>query len=80
MTRNDPLQPEREFLLKVTETELTLLVTSLEYMERRQLFLATLASNQGRDKESLARRESAGTTAKLSERLFAIGADEKEGR
>jgi hypothetical protein len=56
MTRNDPWQPERELLLKVTEMELTLLVTLLEYMERRQLFLVNLASNQGRDKESFAQR------------------------
>jgi hypothetical protein len=65
---------EKRYVLSVTETELTLLCSSLEYMERRQLYLANLASNQGREKERLARIESAGTTVKLSERLYAIGA------
>jgi hypothetical protein len=75
MKRQPPrTESEATFTVTVTESELTLLITSLAYMEKRQLFLATMASNQCRDKESLARRESAGTTAKLSERLFAIGA------
>jgi hypothetical protein len=76
MTPTDPLAPERQFTLTVTETELTLLCSSLEYMGRRQLYLATLAANQGREKERLARIESAGTAVKLSERLYAIGAKE----
>jgi hypothetical protein len=67
---------EESFTVTVTESELTLLVSSLSYMENRQLFLANLASNQGREKEALARRESAITTVTLSEKLYAIGAKE----
>jgi hypothetical protein len=59
-------EPESEFTLRVTQTELTMLVTALEYLERRNLFIATLADNQGRDKEAIARRESAATTVDFS--------------
>jgi hypothetical protein len=65
---------KREFVLKVTESELSTLVSALEYLERRQLFLAKLAGNQGREKEQLARIESSGATVKLTERLYEIGA------
>jgi len=78
MKRQSKPDSESSFTVTVTESELNLLVSSLEYMEKRQLFLATMAANQGREKESLARRESAGTTAALSEKLYAIGA--KEGK
>jgi hypothetical protein len=68
---------ERIYEISVTESELTLLCSSLEYMERRQLFLATLAGNQGREKEQIARIESGGTTVRLAEKLYAIGAKEE---
>jgi hypothetical protein len=66
--------PEREFSLTVTQTELTTIVTALEYLERRHLFIATLADN--REKEAVARRESAALASALSERLYAVGAKE----
>ena len=78
MKRQSKTGFESSFTVTVTESELNLLVSSLEYMARRQSFLENLATNQGRDREALARRESAGTTAALSERLYAIGA--KEGK
>jgi hypothetical protein len=49
MTPGNPLDPERQFTLQVSETELTLIISSLSHMERRQLYLANLAGNQGRD-------------------------------
>jgi hypothetical protein len=67
---------ESIFSVTVTESELTLLISSLAYLEKRQLFLANMATNQGREKEALARRESAATTVQLSEKLYAIGAKE----
>jgi hypothetical protein len=78
MKRPPKPEPEATFEVTLSESELNLLVSSLEYMASRQSFLENLAINQGRDREALARRESAGTTAALSERLYAIGA--KEGK
>ena len=76
MKRQPPAPaPEREFALTVTQTELTMLVTALEYLERRNLFIATLADNQAREKEAVARRESAALASALSERLYAVGAE-----
>ena len=80
MKRQPPATgPEREFALRVTQTELTTIVAALEYWERRQLFLSNLARNHGREKESVVRLESSATTAALSERLQVIGA-QKEGQ
>jgi hypothetical protein len=76
MKRQPTPDPEREFGLRVTQTELTMLVTALEYLERRNLFIATLADNQAREKEAVARRESAALASALSERLYAVGAKE----
>jgi hypothetical protein len=74
MKRQTATAPEREFALPITESELSTLVSALEYLERRQLFLAKLANNQGREKEAQARIESSGATVKLAEKLYAIGA------
>jgi hypothetical protein len=68
-------EKEPTYTLSVKESELTLLVSSLAYFEKRQLFLANMESRQGRDKQALARRETAAATFKLSERLYAIGAN-----
>jgi hypothetical protein len=69
MTAQEPM-----FTLTLSESELTLLISSLSYMENRQLYLSNIAKNRGRTKEAEARLESAATTAKLVERLYAIGA------
>ena len=69
-------EPEREFTIRVTETELNLLLSALEHLGRRQRFLANLATNQARENEARARTEAAAATVKLSERLYAIGAQE----
>jgi hypothetical protein len=58
----------------VTESELTLLVSSLAYMEKRQIFLSNLESNQGREKAALARLKTAAATVQLSDKLCTVGA------
>jgi hypothetical protein len=68
--------PEREFSLTVTQTELTTVITALEWMSRRQNFLALLATNQGRIAEADARCDRGSEIAALSERLQLIGAKE----
>jgi hypothetical protein len=60
---------EATFTLTVSESELTLLVSALSHMEKRQLYLEALARTQGREKEARARRESAATTLQLAEKL-----------
>jgi hypothetical protein len=69
---------ESIFTLQLTETELTLILSALSWLEKRQLYLENLARNHGRDREALARRESATTTVALSEKLYAIGAKEAQ--
>jgi hypothetical protein len=76
--KRQPPTPEGEFTLTISSFELTLLISSLEWMSRRQNFLALLATNQGRDQEAGARREGAAAISALSERLQIIAA--KEGK
>ena len=76
MKRQPVPATERAFDLRVTQTELTTVINALEWMSRRQNFLALLATNQGRDNESDVRRESAAVVSALSERLQMIGAQQ----
>ena len=66
---------EREYNVPLTETELTIVISALEYLERRQHFLASLAATHGRDRECKARREGAAAASALSDRLCQIGVD-----
>lgn len=69
---------EKVFSVTVTESELILLTSSLNHMERRQLFLANMADNNGRDREAVAHSESALAVVRLAEKLYAIGAKEAQ--
>lgn len=66
--------PQATYTIVVTAEELTRIVSGLEYLEKRLLFLANMASNQGREAEAQARIDSAGAAANLSARLYAISA------
>lgn len=78
MKRQPASAPDREFVLTVTQTELTTVINALEWMSRRQNFLALLATNQGRDHEAVVRCENAASISALSERLQMASA--KEGK
>jgi hypothetical protein len=69
---------EKTFQIELTESQLNLIISALSWIEKRQLYLEVLARNHGRDKEALARRESATATVALSEKLYAIGAKEAQ--
>jgi hypothetical protein len=63
---------EEFFTITISESELILLVSSLAYLEKRQIFLSNMESNQGRENEALARLESASKTVDLSEKIQAV--------
>lgn len=65
---------ESIFTITVTESELTLLVNALSYLEKRQLFIAAMESHQNRQSEAIDRCEAAAETATLAAKLCAIGA------
>jgi hypothetical protein len=50
---------ESIFTITVTESELTLLVNALSYLEKRQLFIAAMESHQNRQSEAIDRCEAA---------------------
>jgi hypothetical protein len=63
----------RTFSLVFNDNELALIILALWREEHRQLKLAAIAEEQGRSKESMARRETATKVLALSERLSIIG-------
>jgi hypothetical protein len=65
---------EQFFTITISEAELILLVSALHYLEKRLIFLANMESNQGREKEAIARLESASSTVELSEKIQAVRA------
>ena len=70
----DRRQAVKEFNVVLNEEELTTVMTALEHLGNRQFFLATMATNHGRDAESQARRDNGARTLALSERLSSIAA------
>jgi hypothetical protein len=68
----------RTYDVTLTETELTTIISALAYQQNRQGALAREDLKQGREREALARRESAEQTLALSERLAVIGAQGTE--
>jgi hypothetical protein len=66
----------KQFTVTFTESELTLVLTSLERMTQRQKFLSVLAHNNARDRETQQRLESVDDIAELSDRLYRIAAQE----
>jgi hypothetical protein len=69
-----PVSKEQFFTITISEAELILLVSALHYLEKRLIFLANMESNQGREKEAIARLESASSTVELSEKIQAVRA------
>jgi hypothetical protein len=65
---------KRTFSLVFNDAELSLIILALWREEHRQLRLAAMAEEQGRTKESVARRETATKVLELSEKLSVIGA------
>jgi hypothetical protein len=72
----DRRQAVKEFNVVLNEEELTTVMTALEYLGNRQFFLATMATNHGRDAESQARRDNGARTLALSERLSSIAVNQ----
>jgi len=75
MTGNAPEPEPRLYTLALSEEELHRLLSGLYFLERRQKFLAGLASKRAREREALARNQMAHETAQLTAKLERIAAE-----